>query len=824
MRIFRTIVRLLRDIHWGKLLLWALATIFAALVITAIYAYPNPIPGKKDRDKENAKALIVNDVTELNPVKVQGIVVPHTIEEIAEAVRAHDKVSIGGGRNSMGGQTASEKAVQIDMRAYNKILALSTSTKEITVQAGARWRDIQDAIDPYGLSVKIMQTYSNFTVGGSLSVNVHGRYIGLGPIILSVKNMRLVLADGSIVEASPTQNRDLFYSVIGGMGGIAVISDATLELADNVNVERKRNKVATEDYYEYFKREVRDSEAALFHNGDMYPPEFESVSAVTWSVTDKEPTTKERLIPKAKDYWVERIAWLIMSEWPYGRSVREYVIDPVLYRSDAVHTRNYEASYDIAELEPNNRERSTYVLQEYFVPVERFDEWVPKMKKVFNDNDVNVINVSIRHALPDSGAILAWAPTESFAFVVYYKQGTDEESKEKVGMWTRQMIDAVLSVGGTYYLPYQLHATDDHLHRAYPRMTDYFDIKRKYDPTNKFTNKLWDTYFSDEKLAYYKERKEITELASTTKDYFRPYDNAYLSIPEWYIVYSADEYAATLTHGKPSEFRYWQAVRDYWSQYKNVTTRVLESPHDNSGYLTVLNVIGVSFSAENVLKAFWEGSIGRMSEQMAGRRVPEDDFAARAAADYAEFIYDYPWYDFPYQKYLEELWELPDGAESRGAAFRRTERKLILSLELLAKTGYGKLIRFATHSKFGIQDDVIAAIVEEDGKRRVIAAPHYHPFTRLLLSEMGSARAKGKEITILDIAGNTKITFSYVDAHGASPVANTREILRDAELRFDSNRLRPMDRITVEVAVADLYSVYRDLAKRELRIEHFYDY
>jgi len=32
-----------------------------------------------------------------------------------------------------------------------------------------------------------MQSYANFTVGGSLSVNVHGRYVNQGPLILSVE-------------------------------------------------------------------------------------------------------------------------------------------------------------------------------------------------------------------------------------------------------------------------------------------------------------------------------------------------------------------------------------------------------------------------------------------------------------------------------------------------------------------------------------------------------------------------------------------------------------------------------------------------------------
>jgi len=44
----------------------------------------------------------------------------------------------------------------------------------IRVQAGMRWRDLQDAIDPHDLSVKIMQSFSNFTAGGAVSVIATG--------------------------------------------------------------------------------------------------------------------------------------------------------------------------------------------------------------------------------------------------------------------------------------------------------------------------------------------------------------------------------------------------------------------------------------------------------------------------------------------------------------------------------------------------------------------------------------------------------------------------------------------------------------------------
>lgn len=820
--------------HKNKSFIRIGAIVFAiALVLIAHLAFStkrNPIVAKLDRENQNTKNLVVNDVTELNPVRVRGIIVPHTVEDIASAVKTNDVVSIGGGRNSMGGQTASEKAVQVDMREYNKILSFSTTTKEITVQSGIRWRDIQDYIDPYDLSVKIMQTYSNFTVGGSLSVNVHGRYIGLGPIILSVKGFTIVLADGSIVHASPSEHSDIFYSAIGGMGGIGVIADVTLSLSDNVNVERSPALVSTKDYLSYFRNNIRDNPKVIFHNGDMYPPDFEHVRAVSWIETDKIPTTEDRLIPRRGDYWKERVAWIVMSEWPKGRWIRENIIDPLLYRGDQpVHTRNYEASYDTAELEPESRDASTYVLQEYFVPVERFDEWVPKMKTVFNDNDVNVINVSIRHALPDAGAKLAWAPTESFAFVVYYKQGTDDKSKTQVTKWTRQMIDQVLSVGGTYYLPYQLQATDDQFHKAYPHAIDYFEIKKAYDPTNKFTNKLWDKYYSEQKLDFYKGRKEVLDVASTTKEYARPYDNAYLSIPEWFIVYNSLEYSRALANSKHSQFGYFDAVKEYWKEYKFVRNMTESSSHDNSSYITVLRVIGISYSVENIVKGLYENTVGRITEYLSGGfHVYEEKVAAGMAKDYGEFIYDYPWYDFPYLDYLSKLWaKSGDTKLTIGQYIRKAERLIILSLEIGIKTAYANVIKYLTHQKFGVQDDIIHAVISRDGgkTKELLSAPHYQPFTKALLDEMERAVVEGRDFEVLDISGNDKITFSYL-SNSASPVPqNVHELSRTEERFFKEGTIVFVkNRVQAEVGVRNIFTVYKELRKNGYTIDHFYDY
>jgi FAD/FMN-containing dehydrogenase len=478
-----------RSHRWRRVTAVAVGT--AALVWAALW------PVVREPRAPNATTVVVNDISQLNPISVAEVIVPGRIDEIVAAVRRHDgPISIGGARHSMGGQIALPGALHIDMRRFNRILRYSPKEKLITVQAGATWRQIQERIDSDNLSISIMQTYANFTVGGSLSVNVHGRYVGQGPIILSVVSFRIVMQNGEVVDASPTTNTDVFYGTIGGYGGLGVIADVTLGLTDNVRVKRTDRVMPIGEYREFFLSNVRDSAGAVFHNGDIYPDTYDTVHAVTYSKTDEPVMIADRLQPIENSHRLDRFAYWAVSEWPFGGAIRRYIIEPFVFRSESVTWRNYEASYDASELEPASRQRSTYVLQEYFVPVNRFDDFVPKMRSVFQRHRASVINVSIRHARQDPGSLLAWARSEVFAFVVYYRQGTSAVARQEVGFWTRELIDAALSEGGAFYLPYQLHATREQFLRAYPRAQEFFALKRRLDPTNKFSNLLWEKYYS----------------------------------------------------------------------------------------------------------------------------------------------------------------------------------------------------------------------------------------------------------------------------------------------------------------------------------------
>ncbi len=437
----------------------------------------------------------VNDITQLNRVEVGKIVAPQDTDDIKRAINSwRGSISIGGGRYSMGGQIAAHDSLHFDMRSFNKLVRLDVAQKQIRVQAGMRWRDLQTLIDPHDLSVKIMQSYANFTVGGALSVNAHGRYVGAGPMVNSIRSLQVVLPSGAVVEASRENESKLFYGTIGGYGGLGVVTEVELDLVPNLRIERSVDHIPLASYASFFGEKIAGNPDAVLHNGDMDLSGTGQVTSVTWLKSEKPLTIQERLRPIGEKFSTEAAAVWALSELPNSQSIRHSFLDPLQYKSQPVVWRNYEASLDVASLGKIAGDGYTFALDEYFLPVQKLEDFAYEMMRILKAHEVNALNVSIRHSPMDSESRMAWAQQEVFSFVLYYKQFTTSAAQQKVGEWTRQLIETAIEMGGTYYLPYQLHATRAQFERAYPSAKQFFALKAEIDPDNRFRNKLWDKY------------------------------------------------------------------------------------------------------------------------------------------------------------------------------------------------------------------------------------------------------------------------------------------------------------------------------------------
>jgi len=205
-------------------------------------------------------------------------------------------------------------------------------------------------------------------------------------------------------------------------------------------------------------------------------------------------TEPEPLVPRGRGYGLEQNVIWALTELPGGDLARKSIVHPLLTGKPATKWLNHEASLDAAELEPRTRAMSTYVLQEYFVPERHFVAFARELSKVLRIRSVEALNVSIRHSPADRDSLMPWAREEVFCFVLYYKQRTWQSARDAVGQWTRELIDAVLRHEGRYYLPYQLHASASQFEAAYPEAAELRRVKRRYDPSGKFSNELWRRY------------------------------------------------------------------------------------------------------------------------------------------------------------------------------------------------------------------------------------------------------------------------------------------------------------------------------------------
>lgn len=768
----------------------------------------------------------VRDVTGLVRIAPDRVVAPRTIEEVQALVAAHDgPISIGGGRFSMGGQIGTDGALFLDMRGLDRIVSLDPAARRVVVEAGATWRDVIEAADPHDLSVKIMQSYADFTVGGTLSVNAHGRYVGEGPVVGSVRSIELVLADGRRVRASRTENPDLFHGAIGGYGALGVIVTAELELVPNTRVERRAERMAVDAFRPWFDANIRGRSEPVFFNADLYPPDYDDLVAITYAETNRPVTVRARVRPPARSGPVDHLLQWWVSEAPGGKRARADLLDPARLASQPVVWRNHEASYSVAELEPPSRERHTWVLQEYFVPVDRFDDFVPRLREIFRRWDVNVANVSIRHVAPDPHTLLTWAPVESFAFVVYYKQSTDPAEQERVGEWTRELVDAALACDGRWYLPYQILATDAQFHRGYPRARELFALKRRVDPDYTFRNRLLERYLppSPGYGAPPVDEAAVRERLAARPTWARPEEQTFLTVPEWSVVHLTDELGAFLAEHPASEFPWFRAIGRYWSVYRAMWGATRHRYPTNVPYHAMLAVVGASFTAEFAAKGLWEGTIGRA---LAGDRVVEDDLYAEFTADLGAFTHHTPWYAYPFGARRAEM--LSAGGR---ATPRRMERRLAGVLDLMAKQAWAAVVSRATAAAYAPEAEVVEAWIRPGGRDPsgvpgvtvleplgggdlLVSLPRYEPFTAAVLE---LAR---QGVEFVEVAGGRRIVVqvrvpaTHIGLRAWGDVLYDRPMLTDPDTR----------RALLEIPVRRLDEALPGLEASGAVVEHVHDY
>ncbi|MGP4081222.1 D-arabinono-1,4-lactone oxidase [Pseudalkalibacillus sp. R45] len=139
-------------------------------------------------------------------------------------------------------------------------------------------------------------------------------------------------------------------------------------------------------------------------------------------------------------------------------------------------------------------ENDNDVLQEYFVPVDAFAAYTGDLRSVLSEEELNLLNITVRYVNHDEGPVLSYSDEEMFALVLLINQGLSKEGQMETKAIVQKMIDVTLEHGGSYYLPYMPYPTKEQMLRAYPRTEEFFEKKKQYDPDERFTNFFYEEY------------------------------------------------------------------------------------------------------------------------------------------------------------------------------------------------------------------------------------------------------------------------------------------------------------------------------------------
>jgi FAD/FMN-containing dehydrogenase len=450
---------------------------------------------------------ILNDASRLSPTPVVKHVklskpgwddmIARIRAELKEAEAAQRPVTAAVARHSMGGQSLARDGTAITLDGGP--IEIDSTAKTYRTSAANRWWDVIRALDPKGFSPAVMQSNSDFGVGSTFCVNAHGWPVPYGPFGSTVKAIRMVMADGTLMQCSRTENAELFSLAMGGYGLFGIIVELDVEMAPNMLLQPKFERMAPEKFADSFTRVIDTDKTLTMAYGRMSVSRknfFDDALMVTYRPATDQPALLPAATSGSKLTGLQSDIYRAQTGWEMAKGLRWFMesrIGPAMTGGRA--TRNSLMAEPVANLAQKDMRR-TDILHEYFVAPERFAEFVAACRDIIPKSRSEFLNVTLRYVAADTTPVLTIAPVRRIAAVMSFSQEVTPEGEIDMMQTTEALIDRVTAIGGAFYLPYRLHARRDQVEKAYPAVSSFIAAKRHHDPKLLFRNTMWDAYFA----------------------------------------------------------------------------------------------------------------------------------------------------------------------------------------------------------------------------------------------------------------------------------------------------------------------------------------
>lgn len=458
------------------------------------------------------KTTLVNDVhSQLNPTNVKEIVSVKSLDELREVTKTASLneavLCMAGGRHSMGSQQFATEGILIDMSKMNRVLNFDSEQGFIEVEAGIQWPELidyyldlqKDQNKQWGIAQK--QTGAdNFSIGGTISSNSHGRGLTMKPIIENIESLVILNHKNELIKCSREENDELFRLSVGGYGLFGVIVSVTLRLVPRQKIQRIVEVIDIESLPALFEQRIKaghiygDFQFSIDenHNDFLRKGVFSTYKPVS---SDMEIMENKKEL--SKDDWNNLV---LLAHTDKSRAfdlyAKHYLSTSVqIYWSDTHQLSIYLDNYhDFVNGKLGDHEKGTEIITEIYVPRNALLPFIEKVREYFRTNKVNLIYGTIRLIQKDEESFLAWAKEPWVCIVFNLHTRHTPEGVEHSAKVFRYLIDLSIHFGGTYSLTYHKFATKQQIENCYPHFQKFLELKKQYDPKEIFQSDWYRHY------------------------------------------------------------------------------------------------------------------------------------------------------------------------------------------------------------------------------------------------------------------------------------------------------------------------------------------
>jgi xylitol oxidase len=162
---------------------------------------------------------------------------PRSLDALRALVGASAKVRVLGSGHSFNEiAEPGPEGVLVSIADLPPVTDVDTSARTVRVSGGVRYAELARAVHSRGLALPNMASLPHISVAGSVATGTHGSGVLNGSLASAVREVELIVADGSTVRIA--RGDDRFEGAVTSLGALGVVTALTLDLEPAYEVEQ----------------------------------------------------------------------------------------------------------------------------------------------------------------------------------------------------------------------------------------------------------------------------------------------------------------------------------------------------------------------------------------------------------------------------------------------------------------------------------------------------------------------------------------------------------------------------------------------------------